>query len=68
MITHLILLDKPSAKLNREDRLQLIRWDLSKNIQEAYEPNQQQCKLRSKVQTFKVSQETFRRNFAQSSA
>lgn len=75
MITHgssyallgkLQMVDEPSAKISRDDHLHLIRKDLRKYIKEAYERNQKQYNLRTKPQTFKINQEVFRRNFAQS--
>ena len=68
LLRNLKLLDEPSAKINRDDNLQLIRQNLRKHIREAHRTNQQQYNLRSKVQTFKIGQEIYRRNFAQSSA
>lgn len=66
LLKNLSLLNEPTAKLNRDDSLQLIRQDLRKHIKEAYEKNQKQYNLRVRQQVFNVGQEVFRRNFAQS--
>lgn len=75
MITHgssyellrkLQLLEEPTAKISRDDHLQLIRHNLKRYIKEAFDKNRSQYNLRSRPQTFNVNQEVFRRNFAQS--
>ncbi|XP_075163006.1 uncharacterized protein LOC142235629 [Haematobia irritans] len=64
---NLNLLDEPCANLTRDDVLQNGRQDIRKHIRKAYETNQKQYNLRSRLPTFKIGQEVFRRNFAQSS-
>ncbi|XP_037826082.1 uncharacterized protein LOC119614051 [Lucilia sericata] len=75
MITHassyellrkLELLEEPCAKIARDDHLHLIRQNLRKYIKEAFDRNQKQYNLRTRLQSFAVNQEVFRRNFAQS--
>lgn len=75
MITHgssynllrkISMLDEPVATLSRDDQLQIIRQDLRKQIREAYERNKQTYNLRTRVPTFQIGDEVFRRNFAQS--
>lgn len=77
MITHgssyellrkLQLLEEPSVKINKDDSLQLIRKDLRQHIKDAYEKNQHNYNLRTRIQNFAVGQVVYRRNFAQSSA
>lgn len=75
MITHgssyeiykkLQVLDEPCIRLAREDELGLIRDKLKSNMRKAYEENPRQYNLRSRPVSFRVGQEVFRRNFAQS--
>lgn len=66
LLRKLGLLEEPSAKISRDDHLQLIRKKLGKSIKEAFDRNRTQYNLRAKPQTFSVNQEVFRRNFAQS--
>ncbi|XP_037827126.1 uncharacterized protein LOC119615120, partial [Lucilia sericata] len=66
LLRNLQLLNEPSANLTRDDQLQLIRQDIRKHINEAYNRNQHQYNLRAKTQHFTVGQEIYRRNFAQS--
>lgn len=75
MVTHassygimrqLKLLNEPTLQLSRDDQLQLIREDLKKHIKDAYERNKSHYNLRTRPITFKIGQEVFRRNFAQS--
>lgn len=68
LLKNLNLLNEPTAQMNRDDKLELIRLNLRKHIKEAYERNKTQYDLRSKPRAFKVGQEVFRRNFAQSNA
>lgn len=60
------LLNEPTLQLSRDDQLQLIREDLKKHIKDAYERNKSHYNLRTRPITFKIGQEVFRRNFAQS--
>lgn len=68
LLKQLKLLDEPSYKLARDDNLQLIRKDIQKYIQKAYETNRSYYNLRTRQQTFNIGQEVLRRNFVQSSA
>lgn len=67
LLRKLQLLNEPTAKISRDDNLQLIRQDIQKCIKQAQEKNQHQYNLRTRPQNFIVGQEVFRRNFAQSS-
>uniref|UniRef100_A0A1I8NPH8 Integrase catalytic domain-containing protein n=1 Tax=Stomoxys calcitrans TaxID=35570 RepID=A0A1I8NPH8_STOCA len=60
------MLNEPTLKLSRDDRLQLIRDDLRKCIKNAYERNRSQYNLRTRHEVFKIGQEVLRRNFSQS--
>ncbi|XP_073827792.1 uncharacterized protein [Musca autumnalis] len=60
-------LNEPTIKLSREDEMQVMRAKLKDHIAQAYENNAKQYNLRSRQITYKVGDEIFRRNFAQSS-
>lgn len=75
MITHgssyqlllkLKLLNEPVYPLAKDDQLTIMRRDIRKNIQEAYETSKNRYDLRTRPNSFKVGQEVFRRNFSQS--
>lgn len=75
MITHgttyrllqkLHLLDEPCTTLDRADQLQTLRQDIRKHIKTAYEKNQAQYNLRTRIPKYNVGQVVYRRNFAQS--
>lgn len=66
LLKKLNLLNEPVTTLCRDDQLQLIRTNLRKHIKEAFEKNQSQYNLRTRIQTFNIGQEVYRRNFAQS--
>lgn len=66
LLRNLQLLDEPNTRLSRDDELSLVRTKLKENMSKAYEQNSKQYNLRSKPVSFRVGQEVFRRNFAQS--
>lgn len=66
LLKNLKMLDEPCASLSRDDQLQIIRSDIRKSIREAYERNKDRYNLRTRVPTFSIGQEVFRRNFSQS--
>ncbi|XP_075157743.1 uncharacterized protein LOC142231010 [Haematobia irritans] len=66
LLRNLHLLDEPCANIPRDDLLQTVRQDIRKHLKDAYATNQKQYDLRSRLPTFKVGQEVFRRNFSQS--
>lgn len=65
ILRDLQILDEPIERLSREDNLQMLRHDIRKHIQNAYEKNQNQYNLRTRVATFNIGQEVYRRNFVQ---
>lgn len=66
LLKKLNLLNEPTAKLTNDDNLQLIRSNLRKYIKDAFERNQHNYNLRTRIQTYSPGQIVFRRNFAQS--
>lgn len=66
LLRNLNMLDEPSAQIDREDELQLIRKGLKKHIAKAFETNRSQYNLRARPIAYDVGQTIFRRNFAQS--
>lgn len=68
LLKNVQMLDEPSMKLSRDDQLQNLREDIRKSIKSAYEKTRDQYNLRTRIQSFNVGQEVFRRNFAQSSS
>lgn len=68
LLRNLKLLEEPSYPLSREDSLQLIRKEIQKHINTAYEQNKHYYNLRTRSQSFTVGQEVLRRNFVQSNA
>ncbi|XP_075150739.1 uncharacterized protein LOC142224841 [Haematobia irritans] len=66
LLRNLGQLDEPMAKIDRSDQLQSLRQEIRKHHREAYEQNREQCNLRAILPNFRIGQEVFRRNFAQS--
>lgn len=60
------LLSESINPLTRDDQLAILRKDLRKNMQEAYESNKNRYDLRTRPNSFSIGQEVFRRNFSQS--
>lgn len=68
LLRNIHMLDEPNARLSREDQLQTVRQDIRKQIKDAYETNKENYNLRTRLPNFKIGDQVFRRNFAQSSA
>lgn len=66
LLRKLKLLNEPTSELSRDDKLQQIRHNIRKHIQDAYGINKHQYNLRTRPVNFHIGQEVFRRNFAQS--
>lgn len=60
------LLGEAEDILAREDQLAVLRKQLKANVSKAFEINERQYNLRSREVSYRVGQEIFRRNFAQS--
>lgn len=61
-------LGSSDIRLERKDKLTILRNQISENIKKAYETNVRQYNLRARPISYNIGQEVFRRNFAQSSA
>lgn len=68
MLKSIQALDDSVINIERDDRLTILRNQISKNIQKAYETNARQYNLRARPINYSVGQEIYRRNFAQSNA
>ncbi|XP_037813201.1 uncharacterized protein LOC119604578 [Lucilia sericata] len=61
-------LEEADVKIKRDDKLALLRDTIPQSIKKAYDVNVRQYNLRTRTINFKVGQEVFRKNFAQSKA
>lgn len=66
LLRNLNVFNEPCVKLSRDDKLQLIRNDIQKHIDRAFEKNRSQYNLRTRPISYDVGQTVYRRNFAQS--
>lgn len=60
-------LEDADITMNRDDKLALLRQQISTNMRKAYETNAKLYNLRSRNISYNIGQEVYRRNFVQSS-
>ena len=68
LLRNLNMLTEGKVELKTEDRFQLIRYDILKRMNDAYNKNARAYNLRGRARSFEIGDEVVRRNFGLSNA